>query len=370
VDPARRAAYASGSTSAAASTAPGATPSGFAPVERELVFDVDLTDYDDVRTCGSGGHICARCWPLMAAAVAVVDAALEEDFGFSHRLWVFSGRRGVHCWVSDARARGLTDEARSSVAAYLSIYKGVEEGVARLAIPPTERSTTPLHPSVERAAGLLNDLWLSSILPAQRWLDGPGTWSTILSHVPDEGIKGRLVARWTKEGAIVEDNDGSVSVRRWGELEAELAKEARPSPADARNPVARERKAALGRACLRAVLACAYPRLDVDVSKKRNHLLKAPFCVHPKTGKVCVPFAAEEAAGFDPDGVPTVSDLVAASKRKGGKGGMASTTWAGSAMEPAVRFFADKFLGPLSLDSKAALAVKAKEAAAAPSMAW
>lgn len=43
----------------------------FAPVERELVFDIDLTDYDDVRTCGQGGHICRRCWPLMALAVRV-----------------------------------------------------------------------------------------------------------------------------------------------------------------------------------------------------------------------------------------------------------------------------------------------------------
>jgi len=53
-----------------------------------------------------------------------------------------------------------------------------------------------------------------------------------------------------------------------------------------------------------------YPRLDAEVSKHLNHLLKSPFVVHPGTGRVCVPINPERPEDFDPLGVPTVTDLL------------------------------------------------------------
>ena len=92
------------------------------PVQRELVFDIDLTDYDEIRRCGcTGAKICGTCWGFMKMAVKVMDEGLKQDFGFSHVAWFYSGRRGIHAWVCDEAARALTDPGRAAVAQYFEV---------------------------------------------------------------------------------------------------------------------------------------------------------------------------------------------------------------------------------------------------------
>lgn len=114
--------------------------SAFRPLSKELCFDIDLTDYDDIRTCCDKANICIKCWQFITMAIKVVDVALREDFGFKHIMWVYSGRRGAHAWVCDKKARTMADQKRRAVAGYLEVLKGGAQSGKKVNV------RRPLHP--------------------------------------------------------------------------------------------------------------------------------------------------------------------------------------------------------------------------------
>jgi len=91
------------------------------PLDREFVIDIDMSDYDSIRSCCTGKKLCQKCWKFMWLAYEVLKRTLAEDFGFKEILWVFSGRRGIHAWICDERARMMRNEVRSAATDYLDI---------------------------------------------------------------------------------------------------------------------------------------------------------------------------------------------------------------------------------------------------------
>lgn len=316
----------------------------FRPEQRELVFDIDLTDYDDIRTCCEGAAICHRCWQFMVAAVKVLDASLREDFGFHHLLWVYSGRRGIHCWVADERARELENEARAAVVGYLSLVEGNENAARKVKL------REPLHPSLDRAYRVLEPMFEAMILSdkGQGILCAEKQYVKLLAMVPDEDIRATMMRRW---GAT---NCTSSSADKWQELRNAVEKQVVKNASSARsgsnmkrsapNTDANKRFAAAElRTCLQEiVLAYLYPRLDANVSKQRNHLLKSPFAVHPKTGRVCVPIDISDIEAFDPFTVPTLGQLHEE----------LDSNKAATSMQKYVNFFESSFLKPLAVAAK------------------
>ncbi|KAK2851654.1 hypothetical protein Q5P01_007930 [Channa striata] len=234
----------------------------FQALEKELVFDIDMTDYDDVRSCCSAADICTKCWTLMTIAIRILDRALRADFGFQHLLWVYSGRRGVHCWVCDEAARKLSVAARSAVAEYLSLVKGGEETVKKVVL------TDPIHPFIKESLALVDPYFSQYALQDQDILGRKESVDRVLALVPEDILFTLccIFISWTQQYC-----------QKGQYFEKEI------------------------------MLQYCYPRLDVNVSKGVNHLLKSPFSVHPKTGRISVPIDLKELDRFDPFAVPTIS---------------------------------------------------------------
>ncbi|KAK7203534.1 putative DNA primase subunit Pri1 [Myxozyma melibiosi] len=260
----------------------------FRPLEKELVFDIDMTDYDDVRTCCKGTDICSKCWNFITVAIRVIDQALREDFGFQHVLWVYSGRRGAHAWVCDKRARTLDDSKRRAVASYFEVLKGGAQSSKRVNLK------RPLHPFVARSLNILRDSFKDTILIGQDPWRTQESAEKLLSLLPDRELNDALRKKWASSG------DRS-SLQKWADIDA-LAEQGVSRTLDPTHLLEAKQD---------VILEYLYPRLDAEVSKHLNHLLKSPFCVHPGTGRVCVPINGERPETFDPMDVPTAGMLTA-----------------------------------------------------------
>ncbi|NWU55834.1 PRI1 primase, partial [Dromas ardeola] len=199
-----------------------------------------------------------------------------EDLGMRHRLWVYSGRRGVHCWVCDDAVRKWSPALRAAAVEYLTLVK---------------RISFPQRPC--RAA------WRCAGSGGRVCAGGAGPAVSVIS------LDRRPQHREPLRGEFPKKRD---SVQRWELLKGRMERT--------------RRAGGTGRstACYadwEIMLQYCFPRLDINVSKGVGHLLKSPFSVHPKTGRISVPVDLQRLDQFDPFTVPTIRYVMGA----GGTGG-------------------------------------------------
>ncbi len=234
-------------------------------------------------------------------AVKVLDQTLRADFGFQHILWIYSGRRGVHCWVCDRNARALSNETRAAVVEYLTVLTGSSENSDKR----MKSAFSSPHPMIKRAYELLEP-YFERYIVAETGQNLFGENSTkILSTLPSETVRQTLMDEWEKYGNRLS------SEHKWKQLKSCCVNDISGNE----NKNATNKKFKKGPQVdleawrMELVFTHTYPRLDANVSKAQNHLLKSPFCIHPKTGRVCVPIDPKVADDFDPFSVPTVRML-------------------------------------------------------------
>jgi DNA primase small subunit len=221
-------------------------------------------------------------------AVKVVNTALEEDFGFKHVLWVYSGRRGIHGWVCDKKARELDDTKRRSIANYMDLIKGGDASGKKVNL------RRPLHPHFDRSLRLLRDHFQSDILKEQDPWHEADKAAHLLALIPDKQLATSLQKKW-------DSAPSRSSINKWADIDSLASSGGASTALDTRKLLEAKQD---------IVLEYTYPRLDAEVSKHLNHLLKSPFCVHPKTGRICVPVDPKHVDDFDPFEVPTVTELL------------------------------------------------------------
>mmetsp|Transcript_30388 Transcript_30388/g.40391 ORF Transcript_30388/g.40391 Transcript_30388/m.40391 type:complete len:197 (+) Transcript_30388:482-1072(+) len=179
-------------------------------MQKEMVFDIDMNDYDDVRTCCQGANVCERCFAYLKIAMKIIQDTLQEDFDFSNLLWVFSGRRGIHAWVCDEDARAMNNDMRSAVVQYCNIGVG-NENANRLVLD------YPMHPRLRKCYEYLSVKFQEVIIRDHNLLSIETHREKMLSFLPrvqNDELKSKVKNQWENKLRTIEDEQ-ETSIELW-----------------------------------------------------------------------------------------------------------------------------------------------------------
>jgi len=206
----------------------------------------------------------------------------------------------------------------------------------------------PLHPMLKRAHKILEPHFISDILPEEGHglLATQASWTKLLLALPEAAhpVSIELEKKWRSK-----NNQNVTPAEKWAELKASLQSFiGKSGSSKAPKNISNGDKLKIEYWAIETVFKYTYPRLDINVSKGMNHLLKSPFCVHPKTGRVCVPIDISKVDEFDPFAVPTLGQLM--KELDGYEGQTVGHEWEKTSLRTSFEHFEKKFLVPMLND--------------------
>lgn len=269
--------------------------------EKELIFDIDISDYNDVRTCCTDSDICSKCWKFIICGAKILERILREDFGFQKFFFEFSGRRGIHCWVCDKKACKLNDKERKMIESYIYYDRIIinEKSTKEKLNIKKRKFVEPIYPSfLEDISIIENDFY--EILKEQ----------DLLNY---ENIK-KLLKEIVKMYFCLIDMepiDNILNKKKMNSIDKlqNINKHLKAVEKILRNT--NNNILYHSELCINEfIMNILSPRLDWSVTRQTAHLLKGPFCIHPKTGFVSVPMSLQLLEKFDFNKIPKIDNLL------------------------------------------------------------
>jgi len=244
---------------------------------RELTFDFDITDFDTdgIRKClcskGETKNVCLECWQILSISSKITRHLLATKFGFKKGLWVFSGKKGLHCWVKSTSFTVHNNaKLREQICDY---FEPFVSGGYRL------------------KSNLCDKLKKCYTTKIQEWFNSV---NKINPDVYDVNEQMPVISRCIEANRI---DRKSVplpdKLQNWEQLFIRLKKD---------YPEYETIKMAI-------ILKLTFPRIDKGALIGLNHLLKSPMSIHPDTGNVCLPIRFKDIEKFDPTNVLNISQL-------------------------------------------------------------
>ena len=288
-------------------------------MRREYVIDIDMNDYDGIRTCCSGKKLCNSCWTFMEAAYKVLREVLYEIFGFNKILWVFSGRRGMHAWVCDQEAMGMESYERKSITNYLNVTVNNDKS-DRLVIPESLTKMNDVH--LFRICQKILLPYEGFIFEEQNFLGhetkGEDNFNRILTvlkrHYKEANMNFENGKAYKSAKASLQtktyEKEGKFSYTLFNAIlniyENDI--EHQDMQRDKKIDKTRNNKTELVKNFkFEVIVGLLYPKIDSAVSSHTNHLLKAPFNIHSSSLLLSVPVDPEN---FDIKKIPSIQDII------------------------------------------------------------